>query len=342
MNIKGVDVSEHNGEVDYDYLISQGVKFSIVRFGFGAKRADYHYKANVENALAKGLDVGAYWLIYALDEAGARKNAEMFCELLEPYKGKLTYPIYADFEYDSEDYMRKNGVSPTIKKNTAIVKAFCEVVENHGWYVANYANPDYINNHFDNSQLEKYDLWLAHYGVSKPSIDCAMWQYGDEWGLDADICYVDYPTIIRQAGKNGFTPIEKKKEEISVDIDDLARRVLNGEFGNGAERRQNLGQNYEAVQAKVNELLKAQEQKETPQLIAGTYRCVANAVNVRNAPSLSGKIVAVYKATQTVVLDGWYTIADGFVWGRYIGASSGKYRYVAVRKDRGYNLWIPA
>ena len=340
MNIKGVDVSEHNGEVDYDYLISQGVKFSIVRFGFGTKRADYHYKANVENALAKGLDVGAYWFIYALNEKVARENAEMFCQLLEPYKGKLTYPVFADFEYDSEDYMKKNGVTPTKAKNTAIVKAFCEVLENHGWYVGNYANPDYINNHFNNNQLDKYDLWLAHYGVSQPSIDCAMWQYGDDWGLDANICYVDYPTIIRQTGKNGLSVVPReKKEENSVDIDDLARRVLNGEFGNGTERRQNLGENYEAVQAKVNELVNAQE---APQLIAGTYRCVVNAVNVRKAPNLSGEVVAVYRTNQRVVLDGWCTAADGFIWGRYIGASSGQYRYIAVRKENGYNLWIPA
>lgn len=67
----------------------------------------------------------------------------------------------------------------------------------------------------------------------------------------------------------------------------------------------------------------------------GTYRCNASVLNVRDAPSLSGKIVASYKRGGTVVLDNWYTTADGYVWGRYTGASSGKHRYVAVGKATG-------
>lgn len=67
----------------------------------------------------------------------------------------------------------------------------------------------------------------------------------------------------------------------------------------------------------------------------GTYRCNCSALNVRSSPSTSASVVAQYKRGQTVVLDDWYTIADGYVWGRYTGASSGKRRYVAVGKATG-------
>lgn len=67
----------------------------------------------------------------------------------------------------------------------------------------------------------------------------------------------------------------------------------------------------------------------------GTYRCTVDRLNVRDAPSLSGSVVASYRKGQTVVLDSWYSVADGWVWGRYTGASSGRKRYVAVGKPTG-------
>ena len=67
----------------------------------------------------------------------------------------------------------------------------------------------------------------------------------------------------------------------------------------------------------------------------GTYHVNVGALNVRDAPGLAGGVVATYKRGQTVVLDSWYTIADGYVWGRYTGAASGLKRYVAVGKATG-------
>lgn len=67
----------------------------------------------------------------------------------------------------------------------------------------------------------------------------------------------------------------------------------------------------------------------------GTYRCNTSALNVRTAPTTSASVVAQYKSGQTVNLDDWYTIANGYVWGRYTGSSSGQKRYVAVGKATG-------
>lgn len=67
----------------------------------------------------------------------------------------------------------------------------------------------------------------------------------------------------------------------------------------------------------------------------GRYVCQVAVLNVRTAPNLGGEVVAQYNRGQTVVLDDWYTSADGYIWGRYTGASSGKLRYVAVGRDTG-------
>lgn len=67
----------------------------------------------------------------------------------------------------------------------------------------------------------------------------------------------------------------------------------------------------------------------------GTYVCTVDVLRVRNAPSLSGAVMASYNKGGTVVLDDWYTKADGYIWGRYTGAQSGQKRYVAVGRATG-------
>lgn len=66
----------------------------------------------------------------------------------------------------------------------------------------------------------------------------------------------------------------------------------------------------------------------------GTYECRASELNVRTAPSLSASVVASYRRGERVTLDDKYYIADGFVWGTYVGGS-GNRRYVAVGRATG-------
>ena len=76
---------------------------------------------------------------------------------------------------------------------------------------------------------------------------------------------------------------------------------------------------------------------------AGKYVVVsADGLNVRSEPSTSAEIVAQYSTGDTVVLDGWTTTGDGWVWGRYVGASSGKHRYVAIGHPGDNSLLAPA
>ena len=72
-----------------------------------------------------------------------------------------------------------------------------------------------------------------------------------------------------------------------------------------------------------------------PPVIGGLYRCKVYGLNVRDTPSLNGKIIATYNLGANIYLDDWYTIADGYVWGRYTGLQSGEHRYVAIGKNTG-------
>lgn len=76
---------------------------------------------------------------------------------------------------------------------------------------------------------------------------------------------------------------------------------------------------------------------------AGAYVVVSpDGLNVRAEPSTSAEVVATYSTGDTVHLDGWSTTGDGWVWGRYVGASSGKHRYVAVGHPGDNCLLAPA
>jgi hypothetical protein len=76
-------------------------------------------------------------------------------------------------------------------------------------------------------------------------------------------------------------------------------------------------------------------QPDPPSVFGGVYKCMVDGLNVRDAPNLSSNIIATYSRGQLVELDDWYTINDGYVWGRYVGASSGLMRYVAVGRNTG-------
>ena len=126
--------------------------------------------------------------------------------------------------------------------------------------------------------------------------------------------------------KSGFEPDDYDKalgdrEKFNSNIDKLARIYLEC-FG------------ITASSAPTPSTQAQPAPQETTEDFGGKYRCTVSALNVRDAPSLGGNVVASYSGGQTVVLDDWYKIADGYVWGRYT-SYSGNVRYVAVGRATG-------
>lgn len=205
----GIDVSYHNGEIDWKRAQESGIEFAIIRGGFGKNNIDKQAHNNFIKCNSIGLPVGMYWFSYAYTENMARCEARYAVALAKMHV--LEYPIYFDFEYDSADYMyRKAGVHATKHLVTELAKAFCDEVEKAGYYAGIYANNDYVKNYYESTIFERYDLWYASY-VSNPLIDAHLWQFtstgtvpGVVGNVDMNRARIDFPEIIKRKCLNGF------------------------------------------------------------------------------------------------------------------------------------------
>lgn len=212
----GIDISSGSGNINFHQLKNAGYEFVIARAGYGSdvKQVDSKFHSYVGDALAAGLHVGAYWFIYARTIDEAVENAKCFAEVLSGWRGRLDMPVYIDYEYDSTRYYeQETGVKENRAIATEYIRQAADYMEKRGYYSGVYLNPDYIKNHVDLQKLSHYTLWLAQWGADKPAYDCGIWQTagdtklvfnGSFCNVDLNRCYIDFPTIIRRNGLNGF------------------------------------------------------------------------------------------------------------------------------------------
>lgn len=198
VEIRGIDVSHHQGVVDWEKVAAAGIEFAIIRCGFGSNKGtptiDRHFKANVQNALSVGLHIGTYLYSYALDAANARKEADFTLELIEPYRGRMKYPVAYDIE-DSTQASLSNSV------RSAMCEAFCDKVAAAGWQPAIYSSHNWITTKINKSTVAKYHLWLARFAKSHgyTAGDVHIWQHSEKGNVagikghvDLNISYIDY------------------------------------------------------------------------------------------------------------------------------------------------------
>lgn len=211
--MKGIDVSSHQGLIDWAKVKAAGIKFAIIRAGYGKyeSQVDSRFEQNAFGALSAGLHVGVYWFSYATTPDEAREEAKLCAKTIEKYKGKFDFPIYFDYEYDSEEYSKKQGVTPTQELRESLAEAFCEEIQAQGWRAGVYTNNDYIKNRWRLDVLKQWEIWLADY-TGGPDVSCGMQQTGSTGsvnGISGDVdmntAFVDYPSLIRNDGWNGFT-----------------------------------------------------------------------------------------------------------------------------------------
>jgi len=177
-SLLGIDVSAHQGQIDWQQVAQAGVKFVLIRVGYrgdgnGQLVADEMAQANYEGAQAAGLRIGAYIFSQATNVAEALEEAEF---LLEQTRGwQLDMPVVFDWEYISAEARTANVDGPML---TACTLAFCREMERAGHIPMIYFNLDLAVNYLDMEQLARYRLWLALYSdqMTYPyQID--MWQY---------------------------------------------------------------------------------------------------------------------------------------------------------------------
>lgn len=266
-----IDVSKHQGKINWQKVRDSGVEIAILRAGYGrhVSQKDVMFEENYRGCKENGIKVGVYWYSYALSKDEVLLEAKACLEVI---KGKqFEYPIYFDLEEAKQFKLGKQACSE-------LVDTFCSELEKHGYFVGLYMSRFYLENYVTQDIRNKYTLWVAEYG-SKCNYNGAygMWQNsctgrvpGIQTNVDTNKVYFDYTPVIKSKGLNGFsiqTPTEKPTDTpeqpenvVTKTIDQLANEVLQGKWGNGADRKQRLteaGYVYADVQKRVNELVAA-------------------------------------------------------------------------------------
>lgn len=221
----GIDVSKHQGDIDWTKVRNSGkTAFAILRAGYGKviSQKDSRFEEYYAQCSANQIPVGAYWYSYAMSVEEAKQEAEIFLQVI---KGKqFAYPVYFDLEEPGQLALGK-------EKCSAIAEAFLEIVEKAGYFTGLYMSKSALENTILSGLKSRYAVWVAHYGVEQTNYtgQYGMWQKSDtgsvagiSGNVDLDECYQDYPAIIRKAGLNGFSgtaPEQKQEKHFSVSFD---------------------------------------------------------------------------------------------------------------------------
>ena len=172
--MKIIDVSYHNGAIDFKKVKKAGIDGVIIRAGYGQSHVDVRFKEYITACNKVGLPVGVYWFSYAYSVGMARKEAEKVVSLIKPYK--IDLPVFFDWEYDSCKYAKNHGVTPTKPLVTQMNKVFCDYVKSKGYTAGYYLNKDYAQHYIDESKLKGFICWFARY-ASAAGRDYDLWQY---------------------------------------------------------------------------------------------------------------------------------------------------------------------
>lgn len=219
--LKGIDVSTLQGNIDWAKVLAD---FAMIKAtqgrGQGAvtrllsRFTDSKFKRNIENCRCPA---GVYHYFTAQDKAKATAEADYFCSIIEPYRSRIKLWAALDVESFYLDGLGKSEL-------TAIVMTALERIEARGFKPMLYTNPNYLKYRFEPHAFDEYDIWLAHYGVSKPySVpNMKIWQYGKttvsgiSTDVDADYGYFDLDGGYKVGDKYTIKPGDRYSNGVSV------------------------------------------------------------------------------------------------------------------------------
>ena len=196
--VMGIDISKHNGNIDWNAVKNSGVQYVILRCGYrgsasGVLVEDQKFKSNIQGATAAGLRVGIYFFSQAVNEVEAVEEASMTLSLIKKYR--ITYPVYIDVESANG---RADGISKEAR--TSVINAFCQTIRNSGYTPGLYANKNWLTEKINTGALGGCKIWLAQY-VAAPTYGgrYEMWQYssrgsiaGIKGNVDLNVSYMGY------------------------------------------------------------------------------------------------------------------------------------------------------
>lgn len=249
-----VDLSEFQGNVNFDALISAGVKYVILRCGWGRERGqiDDQFENNYKKAKAYGLKVGVYHFSYMESAADAILEANNCLAIIAGKQFDL--PIFFDVEIERiYDKLGERGVTDGINN-------FIGVMKQHNYESGLYTNPNWLTDKMYASELKTDNIWLACWksSTTKPAYNnVVIWQYGGNENfiesntisgvgvVDKDIVYKDF-SYIKQRGMNGYTAAKNAnvKTVVKNDRDTFVNKMKTYVGTNGKRVCSGVGLDY--------------------------------------------------------------------------------------------------
>ena len=178
--LRGVDVSEHQLDIDWKQVAASGVDYAYIRVGWrgyteGGLFEDVYFERNIQGALDAGLHVGVYMFSQAVTVQEAIEEADFVLERIGKYN--VTLPVVFDWEKIEAAEARSHGL--TMELRTDCARAFCETVKNAGYVPCVYFNRNLGYYGYDLTRLTDYEFWfsLPESGFPNFYYACDMWQY---------------------------------------------------------------------------------------------------------------------------------------------------------------------
>ena len=178
--LRGVDVSEHQLDIDWKQVAASGVDYAYIRVGWrgyteGGLFEDAYFERNIQGALDAGLHVGVYMFSQAVTVQEAIEEADFVLERI--WKYNVTLPVVFDWENIEAAEARSHGL--TMELRTDCARAFCETVKSAGYVPCVYFNRNLGYYGYDLTRLTDYEFWfsLPESGFPNFYYACDMWQY---------------------------------------------------------------------------------------------------------------------------------------------------------------------
>lgn len=198
MEIKGIDVSAEQGDIDWKTVAEYGMGFAILRITEKGNVIDSTFERNYEGCVNNNIPVGVYKYSYAMSVAEIQKEAQKVVDVLDGRK--LDFPVWLDLEHPDQRNLSKSTLE-------TMIKTFWSVVKAAGYKFGIYSNVDWYENVIPKSSKSKYDFWIARYPANddgwmqerlRPSYGVG-WQYsskatipGIPTKVDRNVFYKDY------------------------------------------------------------------------------------------------------------------------------------------------------
>lgn len=174
----GIDVSEHNGKIGWKEIAEAGVRFAIIRAGYGSAYLDSRFYENVNRALETGMKIGVYHFGYARHGGELEVERDFLLSILEDCgltPGLLPMGVFWDVEEDS--YRNREFPRPGVINR--MCHAFCEGIAAKGYRAGIYSSAGWLTSHIRASEFGSHTIWAAQWWKECMVKEAAVWQFTD-------------------------------------------------------------------------------------------------------------------------------------------------------------------